>query len=219
VKAVIFDFDGVLVDSERYWPMISKNIFATISHLPWTEEHQRAMVGQSMVNAYEILRRDHGFTMDLPAYVTLVESHAWDVYQTRVATMPGVIACLDRLRARRVPLAIASSNQREFVRSTAARLGLDAYFPVVCSGEDVPKGRAKPYPDLYLLAAEGLGLPASSCVAVEDSPTGIASAKAAGMTCIAYHTEWNGDMDLSAADAHINAFDELDDVRLASLLG
>jgi len=218
VKAIIFDFDGVLVDSEKYWPAISREIFATIAHIPWTEADQRKMVGQSMVGAYEILLREYGLTLGLPEYEKIVVNHATFYYDTHVATMPAVVACLDRLRACGAVMGIASSNKRDFVLKTAARLGLDAYFPVICSGDDVPLGRAKPHPDLYLLAANGLGVAAAACVAVEDSPTGITAAKAAGMTCIALHTEYNSDMDLSGADVHIDGFEELTEARLGLLL-
>ncbi len=116
-------------------------------------------------------------------------------------------------------MAVASSNEREVIDETCARLNLAHYFGAVSTRDDVPTGRIKPCPDVYLHAARNLGVAPADCLAIEDSPTGIAAAKAAGMRCIALHSPHNERQDMSAADLHIHGFDELNGPWPPSLLG
>lgn len=218
--AIIFDFDGVLVDSEAHWPGLNVRIFERLKIArPWTREYNNRIVGHGAESVHRLLTAEYGLTMPLAEYETLVWEEATLAYETLVMPMPGVVAFLDRLRTAGTPMAIASSNERDVIEETALRLGLAGYFDAVATRDDVPPGRIKPCPDIYLLAAQGLRTAPSACLAIEDSPTGIAAAKAAGMTCVALRTEHNGGVDLSAADAHIDGFDELTEGRLESLLG
>lgn len=218
--AIIFDFDGVLVDSEAHWPGLNVRIFERLEITrPWTKEYNDRIVGHGMESVHRLLAAEYGLTMSLTEYETIVWQEAIHVYDSLAMPIPGVVALLDRLKAAGIPMAIASSNERDVIGETAARLGLDAYFGSVATKDDVPLGRIKPCPDIYLHAARGLGIAPDECLAIEDSPTGIAAAKAAGMTCIALHSLHNEAQDMSAADIHIDGFDELDDARLGSLLG
>lgn len=216
--AVIFDFDGVMVDSERYWPDLGRRIFTKVSDLPFTDADHRKFTGNSLPNCHEIMVREYGLCMPYAEYEQVVTGCAREVYDTVVQAMPSLTPLIELLHARRMATAVASSNKRDFVVNTARRLDLEKHFPVIVTGDDVPHDRAKPHPDIYLLAAERLGMAATKCIAIEDSPTGIAAAKSAGMHCIALHTEHNELQDLSAADTHVAGFSELTDERLASLL-
>lgn len=218
-KALIFDFDGVVIDSERYWPDIGRRIFTRISGAPFTDAVRRTFTGHSLPNCHDIMVREYGLSMPYAEYEQVVTTCAREIYDTVVQPMPSVAAFIELVHARRMATAIASSNKRDFVVNTARRLDLEKYFPIIVTGDDVPHGRAKPQPDIYVLAADRLGMAAAECIAIEDSPTGIKAAKAAGMHCIALHSDHNGEHDLSQADTHISHFDELTDERLASLLG
>jgi HAD superfamily hydrolase (TIGR01509 family) len=219
-KAVIFDFDGVLVDSEEHWPKLNVRIFERLNITrPWTKEYNDRIVGHGMESVHRLLTTEYGLAMGLAEYETIVWEEATHVYDMLALPVPGAVGFLERLKSAGVPMAIASSNEREVIDETCARLGLDSYFDAVATKDDVPLGRIKPCPDIYLLAARGLGIAPADCVAIEDSPTGIAAAKAADMRCIALHSAHNQTQDMSAADMHIDGFDELDDARLASLLG
>lgn len=216
-KAIIFDFDGVLVDSERYWKTIGPTIIAQLCLPSWSAHDQQRMVGHGMEGTHSILTREHNLTMSLQEYETLVLNAARSIYEIHTQPMPGAIDCLRRLSDQAITLAVASSNKREMIDAAMTRLALSTYFSSTCSGDDVP-GKAKPHPDVYLLAAENLGRQPADCIAIEDSPIGIVAAKAAGMHCIALHTDDNTKQDLSAADTHVEGFLELTDELLASIL-
>lgn len=218
--AIIFDFDGVLVDSEEHWPNLNVRIFERLSITrPWTKEYNDRIVGHGMESVHRLLTTEYGLAMGLAEYETIVWEEAAHVYDELALPVPGVVAFLDALKTASVPMAIASSNEREVIDETCARLGLDTYFGAVATKDDVPLGRIKPCPDIYLNAAHGLGIAPKDCVAIEDSPTGIAAAKAAGMLCVALHSPHNENQDMSAADIHIGGFEELTEDRLALLLG
>lgn len=215
-KAVIFDFDGVLVDSESYWPAATRTIFETHARKPWTEEDCRSMTGLGMRDCHAIFTRDFGMEMSLADYERYLLEEIAGMYDTHVADVPGARQALERLRVLGIPMAVASSNKGDVVRRTLRRLGMDGYFAYVASSDDVGE-RVKPLPDVYLVAAGRLGTAPSACVAVEDSSVGVAAAKAAGMACVAVLTGHNAHQRLDAADAHVTHFDEFSGDLLASL--
>lgn len=211
--AFLFDFDGVVVDSERYWPEIARGLLRTLARVPVEDGTEQRFMGMSMHGTYDIFSKELGMTLTLAEYEAVVLERAAAVYETSVQPLPGVAACLDRLVAAGKLLAIGSSNKRRLVDAGLEKHGLGHYFPVRCCGDDVP-GRGKPHPDVFLLAAERLGVAPAACAVIEDSAAGVAAAKAAGMHCIALHTDHNHAQDLSAADEHIAHFDELDGAAL-----
>lgn len=217
MKAFVFDFDGVLVDSERYWPETSPAFFAAYVDKPWTTQDQARLQGLSVEGSHEVLTQEYGLTLSLLEYERRLTDMVLSIYTERSLPMPGIRTLLERLSAMNATLGIASSSRRRWIDLAMQRLDLLRFFPVICSGDDVP-GRAKPWPDVYLLAAKKLNVDPMECIAIEDSPKGIAAARAAGMTCIALHSEHNAEFDLSAADIHIDSFDELTSERLISLL-
>lgn len=215
--AFLFDFDGVVVDSERYWPEIGRGLLLSLAKVPVGEGAEQRFMGMSMHGTYDIFTKEFGMTLTLPEYEAVVMERATVVYQTSVQPIPGVVTCLERLVAAGKLLAIGSSNKRVLVDAGLEKHGMGHYFPVRCCGDDVP-GRGKPRPDVFLLAAERLKVAPEACAVIEDSAAGVAAAKAAGMHCIALHTEHNHAQDLSAADTHIAHFDELTDERIGSLV-
>lgn len=217
-KAIIFDFDGVLVDSERYWPSVMRRIFEEHASHPWTDEDCRSMTGYGLEACHERCASMFGMRMSLEEFREYLLRNVETMYATRVELMPGTRSLLDRLDASKVPKGIGSSNRTDVIEAVIKRLGIDRYFRSICSSDDVG-ARVKPLPDVYLLAAEHLGVDPRRCVVIEDSSAGIAAANAAGMRSIALRTIHNDHQDLSEADAHIGHFDELTHDRLASLLG
>ena len=216
-RAFIFDFDGTLVDSERHYQHIIPRVFEALSDAQWTEEDQKKMVGISAAGGHRIFVEDYGIDVTFARYVELLEYHAEDFYRHRIGLMPGALACIERLAIAGLPMAIASSNREPFIRLALKRMGIEHHFPVISSSDDVAPDRAKPEPDIYLLAAKRLGLSPRECIAVEDSIPGITSAKTAGMFCIAMRTEFNQGIDLTKADVELASFDDLDPVAVAWL--
>lgn len=216
-RAFVFDFDGTLVDSERHYQLIFPRVFGALSDGEWTDEDQKKMVGVSAPEGHRIFVEEYGIDVTFDAYVSLLENHAEDFYRHRIGLMPGALACVERLRNAKMALAIASSNRSPFIKLALDRLGISDHFPVISASDDVPVDKAKPAPDLYLLAAERLGLSPRECVAIEDSIPGIKAAKLAGMLCVAMRTPYNEGIDLGAADIELASFDDLDPVAVAWL--
>jgi HAD superfamily hydrolase (TIGR01509 family) len=116
----------------------------------------------------------------------------------RLRAMPGLGELIADLRARGLKRALATSGERRYVAMVMSELNLDGAFDATVVAEDVARG--KPAPDVYLLAAERLGLPPAQCLVLEDAPNGVAAAQAAGMRCVAVLNEYTRSLDLSAAD-------------------
>jgi HAD superfamily hydrolase (TIGR01509 family) len=184
LELVIFDCDGVLVDSERITARVGA---AVLSGLGWH------------IDEAEVLERflgcsDEYFTATVETHIGRSLPAGWAAqyaplyeaaYDAELAAVEGVREVLDRLQSWGVRTCVASNGSHTKLARTLGRSGLAAHFPGrVFSAEDVAAG--KPAPDLFLHAATTMGVPPESTVVVEDSPPGVAAARAAGMHCLAY---------------------------------
>ena len=178
--AIVFDLDGVLVDSERVWDSVRQQLVADRGGR-WTPAATTAMQGMSTPewSAYLGTLGAAGTPAELARAV--IDAMAGR-YREHVPLLPGAVDAVTAL-AGRWPLAVASSSPPELITAVLAAAGLAGHFRVVVSSEQVERG--KPAPDVYLAAAAGLGVPPRDCVAVEDSANGLRSAAAAGMTVVA----------------------------------
>lgn len=178
--AIVFDLDGVLVDSEPVWDAVRQELVAERGGR-WTSDATTAMQGMSTPewSAYLGALGAAGTPAELARAVIAAMA---DRYRQHVPLLPGAVEAVTAL-ARRWPLAVASSSPPELIAVVLAAAGVAHEFRAVVSSEQVPRG--KPAPDVYLAAAERLGVPAGDCVAVEDSANGLRSAAAAGMTVVA----------------------------------
>lgn len=203
MRAVIFDMDGVLVDSERQWKLAGE---AQLKRLAprWTEADSEAIVGLGVVELHEYLERRHPPAPPRGEFLKLCDGLADEVYGRRVTPAAGLEELLSGLAARGAKVGLASSSPRPWVDRVLDRFALRRHFSALASGDETP-GRVKPEPDLYLLAAKRLGVEPARCTAVEDSRYGVAAAKAAGMRCLALRGPDNAAQDLSQADAEIPA--------------
>ncbi len=214
-KAVIFDFDGVLVDSERHWDVLFADEFHT--GLPgWNAESAKEMAGRSTESTHLLLRDKYGVTCSLDEYLAIIDGTVTDIYRNHIRLMDGLTELLVRLETRGMPMGIATSSEKKWIDDALGRFGIDRFFTAVVTANDVP-GRTKPCPDPYQLAARRLDVPVAECLAIEDSANGIASAKAAGMACVGLLSEWNTPEDLQQADAVIPSLEALTDELIASL--
>ena len=181
IRAVVFDLDGVLVDSERLWDQARREV--AIGHNGhWRADATAAMLGMSSVEWSEYMRDT--LAVDLPPdqIVDLVVANLMEQYRRRLPLIPGALAAVRRI-GRRWPLALASSAGRPVIDTVLAVAGLQHEFQATVASEDVPRG--KPAPDVYHEAARRLGQPPRACAAVEDSANGIRSALAAGLRIVA----------------------------------
>jgi HAD superfamily hydrolase (TIGR01509 family) len=177
--AIVFDLDGVLVDSERVWDEVRQRLVADRGGR-WPADATTAMQGMSTPEWASYLA---GLAGGSPGELArqVVDAMA-DRYRRHVPLLPGAVDAVTAL-AGRWPLAVASSSPPELIAVVLAAAGVADRFRVTVSSEQVARG--KPAPDVYLAAAEGLGVDPDACVAIEDSANGLRSAAAAGMTVVA----------------------------------
>ncbi len=215
MKAVIFDFDGVVVDSQYHWDQGSTEYIGQI--VPgWTRAHAPLLKGHNNAGCYKILSEQFGMTISPLEFDTRIHRFAHYVYHHAAAPTVGVTALLDRLRPLVAPPSVASAGHLQWIETAMSRLDLRHRFGQITTSEEV--AHSKPEPDVYLKAAEKIACLPIDCLAIEDTDAGAASAKTAGMTVIAFHPQNQDWQEMAGADLHISAFDELDDARLAALL-
>ncbi|MFD7827768.1 HAD family hydrolase [Kitasatospora sp. NPDC059803] len=179
--AVLFDMDGTLVDTEQLWWQAAAELADELHHA-LTDQDAPEVLGQAVEHTAAHLHKVSGTTLtEAELAARLGESFAAKVAAETVPR-PGALALLASLRDAQVPTALVSASPRQVVDLVLAAIGRD-WFAVTLAAEDTP--RTKPAPDPYLAAAERLGLDPAACVAVEDTPTGVASAAAAGCAVLA----------------------------------
>ncbi|HLI41921.1 MAG TPA: HAD family phosphatase [Streptosporangiaceae bacterium] len=181
IAAVVFDLDGVLVDSEPVWEQVRRGLVAERGGR-WLPDAQRALMGMSTREWAAYLSRDLGVGLPPDQVAAVVIDRMAARYRERVPLLDGAVAAVRRLAAR-WPLAVASSAPPALIETVLEAAGLRDRFAVVMSTEQVPRG--KPAPDIYLAVAAGLGVAPPECAAVEDSSNGLRSAAAAGLHVIA----------------------------------
>ncbi|MEU2156828.1 HAD family hydrolase [Streptomyces sp. NPDC019396] len=177
---VIFDNDGVLVDSEPIANTILAEYLTELGHPTSYEESIRDYMGSAVHRIHDLVGERTG--QRLPAdFDDTLHARTFAAFERDLQAVPGVGAVLEKLVAEQVPFCVASSGSHERIRVGHRRTGLDAWFRDgnIFSAQDV--GRGKPAPDLFLYAAERMGVAPGRCVVVEDSPLGVAAAHAAGM--------------------------------------
>ncbi|MFD7611984.1 HAD family hydrolase [Streptomyces sp. NPDC059828] len=177
---VIFDNDGVLVDSEPIANTILAEYLTELGHPTSYEDSIRDYMGSAVHRIHDLVGERTG--QRLPAdFDDTLHARTFAAFERELHAVPGVGAVLEKLVAEQVPFCVASSGSHERIRVGHRRTGLDAWFRAgnIFSAQDV--GRGKPAPDLFLYAAERMGIAPGRCVVVEDSPLGVAAAHAAGM--------------------------------------
>jgi HAD superfamily hydrolase (TIGR01509 family) len=179
--AAVFDLDGVLVDSEEIWEQARRGLVEEYG-LRYPPEATRAVMGMSAPEWAHYLRSTLGVPLPEDELNAEIVTRVEAAYREHLPLLPGAVDCVRALGAR-LPLALASSSNRVLIDLVLDLAGLCNAFRVVVSSEEVARG--KPAPDVYLRAAELLGVAPERCVAVEDSTNGIRSAHAAGMRVIA----------------------------------
>ena len=181
IRAVVFDLDGVLLDSERLWDQARRAV-AGHHHGRWRDEATAAMQGMSSAEWSRYMRDALGVDLTPDQISDLVVADLLERYRHGLPLISGAVDAVRQIAAR-WPLALASSANRVVIDTVLAVAGLSAEFRASVSSEEVPRG--KPEPDVYLEAARRLRQPPTACAAVEDSASGIRSAIAAGMQVVA----------------------------------
>jgi HAD superfamily hydrolase (TIGR01509 family) len=181
IKAVVFDVDGVLIDSEPVWERVRRNFVATRGGR-WPDDAQDRMMGMSTAEWSRYMSEDFGLRLAPQQVADLVIAEMTAQYRTHLPLLPGAVDAVRALSAR-WRLAVASSAPKILIEAVLDASGLRWAFEAAVSSEEVTRG--KPAPDVYLEATARLGIPPEACAAVEDSSNGLRAAAAAGMAVIA----------------------------------
>ena len=207
IEAVIFDLDGILIDSEHVWDEVRQEL-AKERGGRWSDSASRDMMGMSSIEWSRYMRDVVGLDEDPEEISAEVVRRLEERYHEELPIIPGSEEALELLAAR-WPLGLASSSNRELIDLVLAESGFGRFFRATVSSEEVPRG--KPAPDVYVEAARRLGADPARCAAVEDSENGILAAKAAGMRTIAIpNPRYPPDEEaLAAADAVLETLEEL----------
>jgi len=207
IDGVVFDLDGVLLDSEQVWDGVREQLVRERGGR-WHDQAQRDMMGMSSVEWSRYMHEQLGLR-ELPEEISAeVVRRLEALYRQRLPVLPGAREAVERLAAR-WPLALASSSNRELIDLALELLGVSSLFRATVSSEEVARG--KPAPDVYLEAARRLGVEPTRSAAIEDSRNGILSAAQAGMRVLAIPNRHfpPGEDELAEADVVLGSLDEL----------
>jgi HAD superfamily hydrolase (TIGR01509 family) len=215
LKALIFDFDGVIIDSETPDYLTWQELFGQFSSDLPLEVWEKGMgASSSAFDPLEYLENQVNLTLDKGT----LRGQRLNIYRKIVdkqPILPGVRAAMSRANQMGLKVGVASSAGREWVHGHLTRLGLDRFVEVVCTGDEVEK--AKPDPQLYRLALQRLELGPHEALAIEDSPNGIHAARQAGLFCIAVLNPVNRNLSLKAASLVVGSLADVEIDELARL--
>jgi HAD superfamily hydrolase (TIGR01509 family) len=179
--AVLWDMDGTLIDSEPYWQE-SEIALAADHNSAWSEDDSLSLIGKSLYDSSALLKDRFSSELHPHEIIDRLTSHVVSRLETKILWRPGAMELLFQLREAGVKTALVTMSMRRMALAVANSVGFDA-FDFVVAGDDVTFG--KPHPEAYQTAASQLGVSVEHCIALEDSPTGLASAEAAGIRTLA----------------------------------
>lgn len=209
LKAVIFDLDGVIINSEPIYYEANQQLFNQLSINVSEEEYQR-FIGKTGKDVWSYLKSKHNIDIPLGELILMENEYFIRLLRSRsdIQPMRGIVKFINSLLRDGISIAVASSSVRMSIDAVLKRFGLDRLFNTVVSGEDVLNG--KPSPDIFVITAERLGVKSSECIVIEDSYNGVKASNTAKMFCIGYKTNAHlANQDLSLADMVIDDFTKL----------
>lgn len=205
LDAVVFDCDGLLAETEPGWTRAETALFAEHG-FPFGPSEKQLLIGGTLQAAGTAMAEYFNTPGRGPELAARLAELVWNELSAGSPALPGARDLVTKLRERGIPVAVASNSSRRFVDAALASAGLADLFETIVSADDV--ARAKPAPDLYLRACELLGADAGRSVAFEDSRTGVASARAAGMFVVGVPSMPDSSLDVDGL------FESLADARL-----
>lgn len=214
IKAIIFDMDGVIIDSEPLHLLAYQEFFSSFN-IDYDEEQNRHFLGRKDLVISEILIERHKLPLTPVEMVARKESILCRLIKENGQARPGLFSVLAAARSAMIPMAVASSATMQAIQLVVDVLDIRSYFHNLSSGDEVPNG--KPAPDVFLLAAERLAISPAHCLVIEDTLNGIKAAKAAGMHCVSIPCEQTKHQDHSLADMQLFSLEELNLVSLTGL--
>ena len=209
LEAVIFDMDGVLIDSEPFHLVVNEKIFANLG-INLSEDEYHSFIGTTHKDMWTIIKNRYNLPQSVPELVNMQVSGNIDYIKNeeiQSIKIKGITDLLSRISRENIKIGIASSSPNEVINLVIKKLNISDYFSAIVGGEEIKKG--KPAPDIFLKAAKRLEEKPSDCIVVEDSKNGTLAAKAAGMKCIGFKNPNSGNQNLEKADLIIDNYDSL----------
>jgi beta-phosphoglucomutase family hydrolase len=211
VKAVIFDMDGVLVDSEPLHYEAEKKTLSRYG-LTFNRDIHRKYIGYSNERTFwKDLIKEYGVSLNIESLM-MEKKEYFNKHLHKIKLIKPAYTLLKQLKKTSILLALASSSSNALINTFLTQFSLEDFFSVVQSGDEVEYG--KPHPDIFLAAAEKLGVSPSNCVVIEDSLNGVKAGHAAGMIVIAVPNEYTKMLDFSIADHVIESLDDFNTLGL-----
>ena len=216
LRAVIFDMDGVIIDSQPYHFAVEEAMCREIGIEVSTEE-SHSFVGMAGEKVWDYLKNKFGLQKSIEKLMAFENKARIEYFSSleNVKPIPGIVALLEEMNEHNIKTALASSSSIEVINIFISKLGLAHYFQHIISGNSVASG--KPDPDIFIHTAKALQEDAANCVVIEDSANGVRAAKDAGMKCIGFKNANSGDQDLSLADMVTDDFRKVNLEILESL--
>lgn len=208
IKGVIFDFDGVIVDSENSWPAV-ENPYIRQHTTGWSDGFYADLIGMGLSEVYGYLSSRFSFDVSKEQYFADYDRLALGLYGAVAEPIEGIIELLDSLKGRGLRLDIASSSKPTWIRMALDRHGMSGYFETITSSHDEDVDRGKPEPDVYLRALQKQALATNEVIAIEDSRNGITAATSAGIFCVGVNINGTNSQDISNSNLKINRYSEL----------
>jgi len=216
IRTVIFDMDGVIIDTE---PLHKQAFFTLFAELGITVSAglYASFLGSSTRNVFQRLKQEFGLPQEVSALLARKRelfNQAFDA-DAALDLLPGVRALILDLQQHGVQMVVASSASKATIGRVFQRFGLAPYFSHTVSGEDF--AQSKPHPAIFLHAAALAETPVTECIVIEDSANGVAAAKAAGIYCVGYASPHSAGQDLYLADRVIQHFSELSALAIQAI--
>lgn len=216
MKAIIFDMDGVLIDTEGAY-FEAKNMVLSEENIKVNFEYNKKFMGKKHEEIWRIMKDDLSLKFS-PEYYSKKMLKYKELISSKTGIIPikGAVEIVNFFYDKKIPLAIASSSPRNIIIDSLTSINLLDKFCVLLSGEEVKN--SKPAPDIFLEAAKLLGLPPLECIVIEDSINGVAAAKAAEMYCVHYNNPMFNISDKVNANIQINDLKQLQSIEFLQLL-
>jgi beta-phosphoglucomutase family hydrolase len=215
LKAVIFDMDGVLIDSEPLHFEVDKMVLQELN-INKSEHYLERFVGYTNPAMWKIIKSEYTIEKSIEELIALQMTIKLKfLADSNYQAISGIKELLTEIKSNNIPIGIASSSPRVFIEAVIDKLKILAYFDNWISGEEVEK--SKPEPDVFLKSSELLKVNPSECIVIEDSRSGTIAAKSAGMKCVGFRNINSGNQDLSKADIIIDKISDINFSKMKAL--